>query len=142
MSMYKQLTDVYAQNHEALVEHRIQVRDSVNKIRIVLLAYLGISDAGSDIVSTQSAGGAGLFASVAALEHGDALKFDLAVSLGGEQGLPKIDVGTSAEIKKANGLLLLSIPRFDISEPLENDDSYHKVAGLAFEGIIGLLKDF
>lgn len=142
MSMYKQLTDVYALNHEALVEYRIQVRDSVNKIRTVLLAYLGISDRGSDIVSAHSAGGAGLFASLAALEHGDALKFDLAVSLGGEQGLPKTDFWVPAEIKKVNGQLSVSIPRFGISESLESDDNYHKVAELVFGGMIGALKDF
>jgi hypothetical protein len=140
--MYKQLTDVYALNHEALVGYRVQVRDSVNKIRITLLAYLGIFDSGSDIVSADYAGGAGLFAALAALEHGDALKFELVVSLGGEQGLPKTDFRVHAEIKKVDGQLSVSIPRFGISESVESDDNYHKVAELVFGGMIGALKDF
>jgi hypothetical protein len=142
MSKYKQLTDAYALNHEALVEHRKHVRDSVNAMRLALLGYMGIGDRNSDIVSLRSATGDDLFVPLAHLEHGENLEFQLVIALGGERGLPEMSFTIAAEVEKQNGKLVLGVPALAISQVLENNDSYFNVAEVIFESVMASLDVF
>lgn len=142
MSRYKQLSDAYALNTQALIAYRTEARDALNTIREAVRKHLGLIVAGSDIVRVTSDGGGELFSTLALLDHGDSINFELAVTLGGEAGLPKSNVVLPAALSGRSGAIVLAIPSINLEQALSSEESYQAVAEAVFGGIIRKLEKF
>ena len=142
MSRYKQLSDAYAVNTQALITYRQEVRDALIKIRDALARHLGISAADTDTLRIVSDNGTSLFPTLAVLEHGESVNFELVVGLGGEGGLPRSDIAIPAVIGKSSNHLNLSIPGMTFEAVLDDESRYQAVAESVFEGILRRLEKF
>lgn len=142
MSRYKQLLDAYAANTQALIAYRQEVRDALNKIRDAVRKHLGPIVGDAEIVRIVSENGSNLFSTLAVLEHGESVNFELVVSLGGDGGLPKSDIAIPAVIGKGSSSINLSIPGINFEVALDSDDHYQAVAESVFEAILSRLEKF
>lgn len=142
MSRYKQLSDAYAANTQALIVYRQEARDAIVKIRDVIRKHLGLIVVDTDIVRVLSENGSNIFSTLAVLEHGDSVNFELVVSLGGDGGLPKSDMAIPAVISKKSDFITLVIPGINFEAVLDSDESYQAVAESVFEAILGRLEKF
>lgn len=142
MSRYKQLSDAYAVNTQALIVYRQEARDALTKIRDAVRKHLGLIVADTDIVRIVSENGSSVFSTLAVLEHGESVSFELVVSLGGDGGLPKSDIAIPAVIGKKSNYINLSIPGINFEIVLDSDDRYQAVAESVFEAILSRLEKF
>ncbi|QZP18740.1 hypothetical protein SAMN04490186_3959 [Pseudomonas grimontii] len=142
MSRYKQLSDAYAVNTQALIVYRQEARDALTKIRDAVRKHLGLIVVDTDIVRIVSENGSNVFSTLAVLEHGESVHFELVVSLGGDGGLPKSDIAIPAVIGKKSNHINLSIPGINFEIVLDSDDRYQAVAESVFEAILSRLEKF
>ncbi|ROL94169.1 hypothetical protein BK636_02125 [Pseudomonas chlororaphis] len=142
MSRYKQLSDAYAVNTQALIVYRQEARDALTKIRDAVRKHLGLMVADTDIVRVVSENGTNVFSTLAVLEHGESVNFELVVSLGGEGGLPKSDVAIPAVISKKSSHIVLSMPGINFEVVLDSDERYQAVAESVFEAVLSRLEKF
>lgn len=142
MSRYKQLSDAYAVNTQALIAYRQEARDALTKIRDAVRKYLGIIVVDTDLVRIVSKNGANVFPTLAVLEHGESVNFELVVSLGGNDGLPKSDIAIPAVISKKSNHIDLAIPGINFEVVLDSDDRYQAVAESVFGAILHRLEKF
>jgi len=142
MSKYKQLTDAYALNTKALIAYRADARDALRGIKDALRKHLGLIVVETDIVRIVSETDESVFPLLAKLNHGDSVSFDVAVSVGGDAGLPKTDVFVSASLSGKSGELVLTVPGINVVRKLKGEEDYQEVAKLMFDAMLKTLEDF
>jgi hypothetical protein len=141
MSRYKQLSDAFALNTKALIAYRVDARDALRGIRDAVQKHLGLIEAETDIVRIISDNGESVYPSLATLDHGESVNFNVAVNVA-DGGQPKTDVFIPATLSGKSGEIVLEVPSINLVRALKNEEVYQEVAGLMFDAMLKRLENF
>lgn len=141
MSGYKQLLDLYSENHLALAEAKGAIRDSVNGVRIALAGLLGLAS-DTEIVSIDTKEGIGLFSALAKLEHRQSLDVELALALTGANDAPDTSIITEIRFNVIDRKVNVFLPSMKHLQVINTNEDYHQIAQVIFNRALQRLSDF